>query len=288
MNPLLQDIELLFKGSIYVKEIKSPTLNDQLHFHNVHEIAWIIKGSGKRIVGDNIEYFTDNDLVLISPLIPHASYIGQDFLSTSQDVHALVVYFHPDWFNESLTNSSDFIKVRKLLKDMERGIKVTGETKTRAVKSLLNLKKSKGLERIIILLEILDFISKSDEYKCLASEGYSNSYGQNDVERLGEVYKHIIKNFTDTIRLEEIAFIANMTSTSFCKYFKCKTGKTFSSFVNEVRIGQACKLIISKDLDISQVCYTCGFNNLTNFNRNFKHFTRMTPTEYKRNLYGYF
>jgi len=198
-----------------VKEIKTPTLNDQLHFHNVHEIAWILKGSGKRIVGDNIEYFTDNDLVFISPLLPHASYIGQDYLLANQDVHALVIYFHPDWFNESLVNSSDFMKLRKLIKDIERGIKIFGNTKTRTIKALVNLKKSRGLERIINLLDILDFISKSGEYKCLASEGYSNSYGQNDVERLGEVYKYVMKNFTETIKLDDISSIANMTSTLF-------------------------------------------------------------------------
>lgn len=287
MNPLLQDIEPLSKDSIYVKEIKKPTLNDQLHFHHVYEIAWILKGSGKRIVGDHIEYFTDDDLVFIGSLLPHASYIGKDYLLNKQDVHALVIYFQPDWFNEKHLDSSDFIKLRKLVKEIERGIKIFGNTKTRTLKALVKLKESTGLERLINLLDILDYISKSDEYKCLASEGYSNNYGQNDVERLGEVYKYIMKNFTDTIKLSEISAIANMTSTSFCKYFKCKTGKTFSSFVNEVRIGQACKLISNESLNIAGICYSCGFNNLTNCNRNFKHFTKMTPTEYKKNILGH-
>jgi AraC-like DNA-binding protein len=94
-----------------------------------------------------------------------------------------------------------------------------------------------------------------------------------------------MKNFTDTIKLGDVSSIANLTPTAFCKYFKSKTGKTFSSFVNEVRIGQACKLIFNLNLNISQICYSCGFNNLTNFNRNFKNFTKMTPTEYKKNLY---
>ena len=96
-----------------------------------------------------------------------------------------------------------------------------------------------------------------------------------------------MKNFTETIKLDDISSIANMTSTAFCKYFKGKTGKTFSSFVNEVRIGQACKLIGNESLDISEICYSCGFNNLTNFNRNFKHFTKMTPTEFKKYLHGH-
>jgi AraC-like DNA-binding protein len=197
----------------------------------------------------------------------------------------LVIYFQPDWFNESLLDSSDFVKLKKLIKETERGIKIFGNTKYRTLKALLKLKNSTGLARIIKLLDILDFISKSDEYKCLASEGYVNSYGQNDVERLGEVYKYIMDNFTDVIKLGDVSSIANMTSTSFCKYFKSKTGKTFSGFVNEVRIGQACKLILNENLNMSQICYSCGFNNLTNFNRNFKHFTKMTPTEYKKNLY---
>ena len=286
MNPLMQNIEPLIKGSVFFKEIKTPAINDQLHFHNVHEIAFILKGSGKRIVGDNIEYFTDNDLVFIGCHLPHASYIGNDYLLTNQDFHALVIYFQPDWFNENLLNSTDFVKLNSLIKKIERGIKLFGNTKKRVLRALLKLKNSNGIARIIILLDILDFISKSEEYKCLASEGYANSYGQNDVERLGEVYKYIMNNFTHLIRLRDVSSIANMTSTSFCKYFKSKTRKTFSSFVNEVRIGQACKLILNESLNISEICYLCGFNNLTNFNKNFKHFIKMTPTEYKKNLYS--
>ena len=285
MNPLLQDVEPLVRGSIFVKEIKKLNLNDQLHYHNVHEIALILKGSGKRIVGDNIENFMENDLIFIGRALPHASYIGEDYLSTNQDFHALVIYFQPDWFNEELLNSTDFARVRKLIKEIDRGIKIFGKTRTRVIKELIKLKNSTGLERIIKILDILDFVSKSDHYECLASEGYINSYGHNDVARLGEVYKYIMKNFNDIIKLSEIASVANMTETSFCKYFKNKTGKTFSNFVNEVRIGQACKMILNQNLSMSDICYSCGFNNLTNFNRTFRHFMKMTPTEYKKNLF---
>jgi AraC-like DNA-binding protein len=286
MKPLFQVVEPLIQGSISVKEIKTNNLNDQFHFHNLYEIALIIKGSGKRIVGDSIENFTDGDLVFIGHLIPHASYIGEGYtpVKNCQEVHALVIYFHPDWFDESILNTTDFLNFMKLIKKLERGISLLGNTKTRTTKALLKLKNTRGLERIIKLLDILDFVSKSDEYKCLASESYSNSYSKSDVERLSAVYKYIMKNYTDVIKLDDISNIANMTATSFCKYFKCKTGKTFSNFVNEVRIGQACKLFFNENMYISQVCYSCGFNNLTNFNKNFKHFTGMTPTLYKNAL----
>jgi AraC-like DNA-binding protein len=284
MKPLLQDVELLMKGSIYVKEIKTTKLNDQFHFHNVHEIALILKGNGKRIVGDNIEYFTDGDLIFIGSLLPHASYSGEDYTLTqnNQEIHALVIYFNPDWFNKNLLSSHEFLKFTSLMKKIERGIQILGNTKAKTTKAIQKLEKSRGLERIIKLCEILDTVSKSNEYSYLASESYSNSHAQIDVERLGNVYKYIMKNFTNIIKLEEVSSIANMTPTSFCKYFKNKTGKTFSNLVNELRIGQACKLFVDANLSVSDVCYSVGFNNLTNFNKTFKQFLKMTPTEYKK------
>jgi AraC-like DNA-binding protein len=100
---------------------------------------------------------------------------------------------------------------------------------------------------------------------------------------MDKVYKYVMEHFTDDIMLEDIAEIANMTPTAFCKFFKGKTQKTFSNFVNEVRIGHARKLLYD-DLNISEVCFQCGFNNLTNFNKNFKFFTKMSPSEFKTNL----
>ncbi|HRQ49434.1 MAG TPA: AraC family transcriptional regulator [Agriterribacter sp.] len=284
MNPLLQDIEPLIKDSLYVKEIKKPNLDDKFHFHNAHEIALMLKGYGKRIVGDNIEYFSDGDLVIIGKLLPHATYIEKEFLLTKQDVHALVVYFRPDWFSDHILHSSTLVKFRRLMKNIERGIRIFGRTQITATRALLKLRECEGLERIINLVGILDFISKSAEYECLSSESYSNSYGKNDVERLGQVYKYVMENYGEVIKLQHASCLANMTESAFSKYFKIKTGKTFSNFVNDVRIGQACKLLINDDLTIAEICYSCGFNNLINFNRTFKNLTKMTPTEYRKNF----
>jgi AraC-like DNA-binding protein len=288
MKPLLQDVKTLIRDTVYVKEIKTANLTDQFHFHNAHEIALIVKGTGKRIVGDNIEYFTDGDLIFIGPHLPHASYSGNEYIldNNDQEIEALVIYFHPDWLNKDLLNSSDFVKLTKFLKRIERGVQIVGETRIRTIKALGRVKNSIGLERIIHLLHILDFASKSDEYKFLASEGYSNSYAQIDVERLGEVYKYVMKNFTNTITLSDVSAIAHMTTTSFCKYFKCKTGKPFSSFVNELRIAEATKLLLDPNLTVTRICYSCGFNNLTNFNKTFLNFTMMTPSQYRKTFYN--
>lgn len=285
MKPLLKDVSPLFKGMIHVKEIKSLDLKDQLHFHNVNEIALILNGSGKRIVGDSIEYFTNGDIVFLGPQLPHASYSGKDY--DSEDclcVEALVIYFDPNWFTKEILDSPYFMKFKNIIEKMNRGIKLLGETKEAVIKSLIELKDMEGLERMIKLLSILEFISRSGEFGCLASEGYLGKFNPQDSERLSDVYKYIMKNFTNPIGLNDISSIANMTPSSFSKYFKNKTGKTFLNFVNEVRIGHACKLFCDGHLNISQVCYSCGFNNLTNFNKNFKYFTKLTPTQYKKTI----
>ncbi|GAA4749013.1 AraC family transcriptional regulator [Flavisolibacter ginsenosidimutans] len=281
MKPLLFDVKSLLNDSIYVKEIDTLQLEDQFHFHNAYEIAYIIKSHGKRIIGDSIENFTHGDLVLLGLHVPHVSYFSNEQGAALQ---ALVIYFNPDWLTEEHLNSPNLTKLRKLLKDLQRGIKVHGPAKKKVIKLLYTLKNGKGLERIITILSILQIISNSGEYKCLASEGYSSSYHQTGLKRMDQIYKYVLENFTETIKLEKIAAIANITPTSFCKYFKSNTKKTFSNFVNEIRIGYACKLLCNEDSSISEVGFKCGFNTLANFNRTFKQITRMAPSEYKNKI----
>jgi AraC-like DNA-binding protein len=286
MKPLLLDVQSLLKNSIHVKEINSYKLNDQFHFHNACEIALIIKGKGKRLIGDNMEDFTDGDLVLIGPQLPHITYTDTSSLVENDlNVQAIVVYFKPDWLNESHLDSVDLIRFRELFKDLNRGIKIRiGQTKKRIIKQLLKIKKIDGLQRIILILKILDIISNSKEYVCLASEGYVNSFSQKHIKRLDEVFNYIMGHFYEDITLQKIALIANMTPTAFCKFFKNKTNKTLSNFINEIRISYACKLLLDQNLSISQICYQSGFNNLPNFNKNFKRFTNQVPSAYKENF----
>jgi AraC-like DNA-binding protein len=281
MKPLLFDVKYLLNDSIYLKEINTLQLEDQFHFHNAYEIAYIIKSSGKRIIGDSIENFTDGDLVLLGLHVPHVSYYTNEVGAALQ---ALVIYFNPDWLREDHLNSPNLAKLRNLLSDLQRGIKVNGKAKNKVIKLLFTLKKGKGLERIITILSILQIISTSGEYECLASEGYSISYNQTGLKRMDQIYKYVLENFTEKIKLEKIAAIANITPTSFCKYFKSNTQKTFSNFVNEIRIGYACKLLCNEDISISEVGFKCGFNSLANFNRTFKQVTKMIPTEYKNKI----
>jgi AraC-like DNA-binding protein len=283
MKPLFFDVRSLLKNSIYTKEIKSDELSDQFHFHNAYEIALIIEGNGRRIVGDNIDNFSNGDLIILGPNIAHASYSDKKYhiVESSTKVNALVVYFQPDWIAEYHMNSADFAPLKKLLSQFKRGIKIEGRTHDIVQNLLLKLRNADGLKSFTILFQILFEISKSKDYSCLASTRYSNTYDENDIKRINDVYKYVMENFTEVISLDSVSSIAYMTPSAFCKYFKNKTNKTFTHFVNEIRINYACELLMNKNLDISQISIQCGFNNFTSFNKNFKHFTKTTPSTYR-------
>lgn len=283
MKPLFFDVRSLLKNSIYTKEIISDKLSDQLHFHNAYEVALIIEGNGRRIVGDNVDSFSNGDLIILGPNIAHASYSDKKYhiIESSTKVHALVVYFHPDWITGHHMNSTDFAPLRKLLDQLKRGIKIEGTTRDKVQRLLLKLRNADGLKSFTILFRILYEISECKDCSCLASSRYSNTYSENDIKRINDVYKYVMENFTEVISLDDIASITHMTPSAFCKYFKNKTNKTFTSFVNEICINYACELLMDNNLDISQISAQCGFNNFTSFNNNFKHFTKTTPSAFR-------
>ena len=148
------------------------------------------------------------------------------------------------------------------------------------------LLKLEGLERVLELLKILNLMIATKDAKFLASPGYVNSLKQGDTERMNEVYAYVIEHFQRKIALDELGELTSMTPTSFSRYFKIHANKTFSEFVSEIRIGNACKLLIEKKYNASQACYASGFQTLSNFNKQFKRITKRTPMAYKKEYEG--
>ncbi len=286
MQPLLMETNTVHRHTIFVKEINVKNLSNPVHFHNEYEMVLITQSKGRRIVGDSMESFEEGDLVLIGPNLPHVMYNDKSYYEADneQAVKAIVTYFRMDWLTEEFLSSKEIPQLHELLEDINRGIRVYGDTQKQVVQLLDQLLLSAGLGRIIHLLSILNLISTTKEYKCLSSIGYSNPHNQKDVQRISKIYNYIMANFTEELSLETAAKLANMTSSAFCKYFKARTQKTFTHFVNEVRIGHACKLLFDDQLSMTEICFQSGFNNLTNFNRNFKLYTKISPSEFKRNL----
>jgi len=161
-------------------------------------------------------------------------------------------------------------------------MEVLGNTSERARGLILELLDVEDFERILKLLSLLHLLANSTEYNLLANEQYSNLLKEAESDRMNKVHAYVMKNFREKISLEEVAAIANMSSTSFSRYFKMHANKTFSDFLTEIRIGYSCKLLIEKSISISEACYESGFNTISNFNRQFKSVTHHSPLEYKR------
>ena len=266
-----------------VKWDEFPHFTYPWHFHKEFEIVYVIKSSGKRFVADSVEPFSDGDITMMGSNLPHFwkshKPEGED---NSKYVNAIVVQFNKDFFREEIASYPEFHHINELLKRAQNGIHFTKPASEKIGKKLKRLLKLNGLERMLYFIKIMDFMARTENYRLLASKGYVLEEHRELNSRLDKIMHFINTHYQRKITQEEVASKIGMTTVAFCRYFKEKTGKGFIYFVNEMRIGYACKLLVENHLSISQVCFECGFNNLSNFNRMFKRQTGLTPGEYQQ------
>lgn len=130
--------------------------------------------------------------------------------------------------------------------------------------------------------EIMDFIGKSDSFQFLASESYVKSKFETASARVKGIHEYLMLNYREEINLEEIAEIVHMAPASACRFFKSNTGLTIFEYLNKIKIDYACKLLLNTDLNVVDISYDCGFNNLSHFNKQFRKFIGKTPTDFRR------
>ncbi|MEO8961992.1 MAG: AraC family transcriptional regulator [Ginsengibacter sp.] len=288
MKAQLIEVGLYKQHSFSIKKIDQHHFESPFHFHDLCEMNYVVEGFGKTIVGDNISNFSSGDLVLMSPNLPHIWYNDPRYFKETDlaSAKAIVTYFNPD-FLFNLTDDSQYsLLIKRLLEKAKRGIRFFGNTRENAISKLNNILNRKGLEKVIIFLEIVNILLESEEYESLASIGYQHSFNEKDTQRMSNVYQYMIQNFTDVITLSQIAAVANLTPPAFCNFFKKKTQKSFSEFLNELRIGHACNLLQNLELSIADVCFKSGYQNMTNFNSFFKRITSKTPSQYRKEYNG--
>jgi AraC-like DNA-binding protein len=254
------------------------------HYHPEFELIYIQKSQGTLIVGDCIDKFTDGDMIFLGPNVPHVmknedAYYQKD---SNFSVIAKVIHFKKEILGGSLLDLPEFHKVKFFLKNTTQGFRIHGKTKSSLVKLLENLHESKGSERIIILLQMLNVLSNSEELSVLASEAFVESFKHSSNQKLYQIYEYVSKKFQQKIDLESASKVANLSKTAFCRFMKAKTNKTFTEFLNEIRINYAKKLIVEGKLSMAQIAYECGFNSPSYFNKQFKNLTGLTPKESKR------
>jgi len=256
------------------------------HFHPEYELVLVLHSTGRRIVGDHIGYFDDEDLVFMGSGLPHVWINDKQFINgeAGYEADAIVIHFLDSFLGENFLSIPEMDNFKNLLKLSSRGITFYGETREKINKLMKGMLTMNGLKRLSVLFDIFDLLATSTEYKLLASPGYSQKNELKASDRIGKVTEYIMRNFDKEITLHEVASKANMAVTTFCNFFKCHFRVTFIEYLNTVRIGYACKLLADKDHNIVDIAYESGFKNLANFNRQFKNFKNMTPREYRKNI----
>lgn len=287
MKPeLIVDAPILGEKKIWVKKVYKPHFDHPFHFHKLCELTWVVKSHGQVIIGDYVGSFSDGEIILASPELPHLWKCDSIYYTNRKNLftEAFGLYFPADLANMVSDDMTGVHRYNDLMQKAERGLRFYGKTKSTVTHKIKELVESNGLLQLGIFLQIIDILSRSDEYELLASVGYKKSSNINDIERFNDVYQFLLKNFQRDIMLEEVAGICNMTANSFCRFFKQKTQKTFTYFVNELRVGHAKKLLQNENYPIKDICYECGYNNPVHFFNFFKQIVKQTPGEFRNNV----
>lgn len=283
MKPIFLKVANSSDSSIDIRHEIAPYFKNPWHFHPELELTLILKSTGTQFIGNSINAFYQNELTLTGPNLPH--YWRNDPIYYKKEnnlrAEAIIVRFPEHFLGKEFFQLPEMHHVNNLFKISRRGLKILGHTKEQAAEKMSAMIKMSGTERIIALLQILNLIANSQEYKVLSSIGFVQTNGKSDTERINDIYSYALENFQHSIQLEVVASVANMNPTAFCRYFKAKTSKTFTQFLHEIRIEHACKLLIDGKLNVSQVCYECGFQNQSYFIKQFKRITHQTPLQYQ-------
>ncbi len=287
MKPFKEVINYPADNSFLIKYDDFPHFTFPWHFHNEYEIVFIIKSFGKKFVGDSVEEFSAGDLSLFGSKLPHFYMNDQLFYQGDDNfrVNAIIVQFPTSYFPQQQLQRPEFGSIKKLLNSASAGLKFPSETAAIGGPILNDMLRTIGMERHLLFVKLIDFLGSS-ESRFIATPDYTNSIDDQGEPRMAKIYKFITSNYNRKITLEEVASVAGMNPSAFCRYFRQKTGKTYAQFVNELRINYACKLLRHDKQTVVHICDEAGFNNLSNFNRQFKGFTGKSPSEYRELFRG--
>ncbi len=251
-----------------------------LHYHEEFELNFIQNAKGaKRVIGDHIEEISDLELVLVGPNLQHGWFTHK---SKSSVIKEITIQFHRDMFDEKFLQRNQMSLIKTMFEQSLRGILFSKETTKTIMHRLFALTQKSGFDSVLELMSILHDLSDSKNQKTLSDISFSNretlSYNSRRVEK---IMQYINNDFDTNITLNDAAKIAGMTEVALSRFFKIRTGKTFIDTLNEVRLGNASRMLIDTTQSITEVAYKCGFNNMSNFNRLFKKKKVCTPKEFR-------
>jgi len=251
-----------------------------MRMHDEYEITLILGCSGKRFIGNTIENFSGTDLFFIGPNVPHAIQLDE-----GQKGHGITIHFLKDAFGKGFFDIPESKDIDRLLEKTKLGISYSNTGINYFYKRIETLKKLKSFDRLLAFFQLLQNMANFGERRVLSSRGFTPLVNQKDYQIVNKTYQYIINRFeNENITLKEISNHVNMSPATFCRYFKKHFHKTFTNFLNEVRVGHACKLLQETNKNIAEIGFASGYNQLTHFNRQFKEIVGYSPKEYRMAL----
>lgn len=289
MKPKLLKVPKTPTHSFSVREDRDPYINNSWHYHPEVELIYFHEGSGTQFVGDHIKRFHGGDIILVGSNLPHYWRYDDAYFNHEEGlkVHSTVIHFSENFWGDPFLHLPETKAIRNLLERARRGILVNAREEPGILEGVAKILATDGVNRIIALIECLSAFAGVHQQHLLSSIGFRQDFAGTESDRINAIYDYTFRHFTQKIYLEEVAAIAGLVPNSFCRYFKSRTGKTYTQFLTEIRVGHACRLLIDNRISIKQLCFESGFNNFTCFHKNFKMITGKSPQHYlKEHLMG--
>lgn len=282
LKPAFEAIEPDFGHSFTYQKFDANKQNSNLgwHYHPEIELVYVNGGNGKRQIGSHISYYTGGDLILIGSNLPHCGFTDSCTGNTSESV----VQMKTDFLGLDFFDIPEMRSIHRLFEKAKGGIAFTGDAKKKIGEKIEILEYKSDFQRLLAILNILNELANATEFQILNADQLSVETQTKENDRINTIFNYVKENYHEPIALEEMADLTHMTVPSFCRYFKKVTHKTFVQFVNEYRLVHASNLLSESDRSITEICFESGFNNFSHFNKSFKAFTGMSPSEYRNQL----
>lgn len=268
--------------SFNVKADLGNELSSSWHYHPEIELNLIQWSAGTRIIGNCMESFSHNDVVLIGKNIPHAFLHDEKYIRqpSGQTPKAVVIQFYEHFMGQEFLDLPELKGMQQVFDLTHKGLIITEKGKTEIIPLMERIQDANSIDRLLLLLQIMKTLINKESYRVIQQEPNINTL-KNEDERINAVIDYTQNHFDQQIKIEDVARIANLTKESFCRYFKSQTQKTYVNFLTEYRINKACKMIMADSCSIKEVGYSCGFDSLSNFYFQFKKIMKLSPLEYK-------
>ena len=269
------------KDCFYIVERHKTEFTYPLHQHKEYELNFIEHGKGvRRIVGDSVEEISEYELVLLGG--EDLQHVWEQGSCTSKDIREVTIQFSGDIFSEELLSKNQFASIKKMLRKAHHGLSFSTGSIMKVYSTLDTIaKEDEKFVQLLKCLYILYELSISDDSRVLASSSFAHSSKSGESNRVQKVKQYIHDHYAESLTLADLAELVGMSPVSFSRFFRQRTGRTLSEYIVDIRLGYAARMLVDSAKNISEICYECGFNNLSNFNRTFKAKRHYTPRDFR-------